>query len=680
MKAGWCIHRSAAIAVLTFSLYETQALAGDAPEVSLRVPPVSGFPGEEVAVEFRADVAAPIAVFSVQFDVSRQAASFIRTEVKGTASANVAPRGIWYDPHFFDGGYMTGIRYDTQSNEPLLEAGKDLLLVKAVLRIEAGAKEGEYPIALDRVEFTTSPVRSMTVGVEGDGVLRVEAPAGPRPVGGLSCTQSGPEVSLTWKVTETCDAIEITSSAGLSTSLDGDASSFVDRPAPGPIIYTVTAVRDGARSVSASCEVLVLEPRPAAPSDFTCETSGDSVSLSWVNPIPYDGIGVLRNGRLVADLPGDAQVYSDSYSSSLLTVYTLKARAEGVEALPSTCRLNESSGTYVYWVEEARAEPGAVKVPVRIFATNPEACFGLTISLRIDPALAEIDHLTIDGTASDEEADWFHYQPLDDTPGETAAGIMFDMVPPYGFYFLPGADQHVLTVVVNVRPETPEGTVIPVELGTFGTPALATVFGVTSPDRSQPAEIRSGSILVGASPVPEVKGARAEVKEAGPGGGAAGQEGVLLAWENAAAYSAIRIERDGSVAWEIPGGDSSSFDPDPGPGVHRYRIVARRGGEESFPAVVTALPAGIPGTFVRGDANSSGAVDLADAAAILDHLFRGGAQPSCLDAADADDSGRIDLTDPLTILYHLFLGAGPLPAPGPGAPWFDGTEDGLPCG
>ena len=68
--------------------------------------------------------------------------------------------------------------------------------------------------------------------------------------------------------------------------------------------------------------------------------------------------------------------------------------------------------------------------------------------------------------------------------------------------------------------------------------------------------------------------------------------------------------------------------------------------------------------FVRGDANSSGAVDIADPICILNNLFQGGCEFSCLDAADADDNGAFQLTDGIFILNFLFLGGTPPPAPG----------------
>ena len=67
--------------------------------------------------------------------------------------------------------------------------------------------------------------------------------------------------------------------------------------------------------------------------------------------------------------------------------------------------------------------------------------------------------------------------------------------------------------------------------------------------------------------------------------------------------------------------------------------------------------------FLRGDANASNAIDIADAIFTLSYLFAHGPVPSCLDAADANDSGGIDIADAITILSHLFAQAGPLPAP-----------------
>jgi len=60
--------------------------------------------------------------------------------------------------------------------------------------------------------------------------------------------------------------------------------------------------------------------------------------------------------------------------------------------------------------------------------------------------------------------------------------------------------------------------------------------------------------------------------------------------------------------------------------------------------------------FRRSDVDGSGATDLSDAVRILNWLFLGSSEPTCLEAADSDDNGVIELTDSVLILAHLFQG------------------------
>ncbi len=84
------------------------------------------------------------------------------------------------------------------------------------------------------------------------------------------------------------------------------------------------------------------------------------------------------------------------------------------------------------------------------------------------------------------------------------------------------------------------------------------------------------------------------------------------------------------------------------------------------------------GSFLRGDGNDDGTIDLTDAITILNYLFLGGVAPGCLDAADSDDDEEIQLTDGIYTLSFLFSGGAPPPAP-----WPDCGEDlageGLDC-
>ena len=91
-------------------------------------------------------------------------------------------------------------------------------------------------------------------------------------------------------------------------------------------------------------------------------------------------------------------------------------------------------------------------------------------------------------------------------------------------------------------------------------------------------------------------------------------------------------------------------------------------------------------TFVRGDANSDGSINLTDGVIPLLFLFSGGAPPACGDAADTNDTGSVEITDAIIIFSWLFTGGAPPAEPSPRSPGYtaaecgvDATEDGLGC-
>jgi hypothetical protein len=88
-------------------------------------------------------------------------------------------------------------------------------------------------------------------------------------------------------------------------------------------------------------------------------------------------------------------------------------------------------------------------------------------------------------------------------------------------------------------------------------------------------------------------------------------------------------------------------------------------GALTFELVEFEIAGGPPAeTLRRGDASSDNPIDLGDAVLALDWLFRGGAEPPCLDAADADDKGGAlpQLTDAVEVLDWLLRG-GRMPRP-----------------
>ena len=82
--------------------------------------------------------------------------------------------------------------------------------------------------------------------------------------------------------------------------------------------------------------------------------------------------------------------------------------------------------------------------------------------------------------------------------------------------------------------------------------------------------------------------------------------------------------------------------------------------------------------FTRGDANADGAFNISDPVFVLNFLFAGGEEPTCLDTADVDDDGAVNITDGIGGLNNLFGGGAPPRAPFPDC-GVDPTPDDLAC-
>jgi hypothetical protein len=91
-----------------------------------------------------------------------------------------------------------------------------------------------------------------------------------------------------------------------------------------------------------------------------------------------------------------------------------------------------------------------------------------------------------------------------------------------------------------------------------------------------------------------------------------------------------------------------------------------------------AYGVGVERSFLRGDADDSGVVNLADAIAVLSYLFGDAPPITCADALDANDNGVVSVADPIFLLGFLFRG-GPPPAPPFPAAGRDPTADDLGC-
>ena len=90
------------------------------------------------------------------------------------------------------------------------------------------------------------------------------------------------------------------------------------------------------------------------------------------------------------------------------------------------------------------------------------------------------------------------------------------------------------------------------------------------------------------------------------------------------------------------------------------------------------IEAGTPQTFRRGDVEIDGVVQIGDAVALVEFLYRDGAEPPCVKAADANDSGSLSSTDAVAILQFIFTQREPAPGLFDGCV-SDATADELGC-
>jgi hypothetical protein len=107
---------------------------------------------------------------------------------------------------------------------------------------------------------------------------------------------------------------------------------------------------------------------------------------------------------------------------------------------------------------------------------------------------------------------------------------------------------------------------------------------------------------------------------------------------------------------QLSGGVSYVFDSWSDGGAISHEITV-----SAAPATYTAIF--VPGgSYVRGDVNLDGTLNLADAIAELNFLFSAGSA-ACLDAADVNDDGALNIADAVYSLTYQFSGGAPPPPP-----------------
>ena len=77
------------------------------------------------------------------------------------------------------------------------------------------------------------------------------------------------------------------------------------------------------------------------------------------------------------------------------------------------------------------------------------------------------------------------------------------------------------------------------------------------------------------------------------------------------------------------------------------------------------LLAALAPTFLRGDCDSDGDVNLSDAICMFNWLFTAADVPGCIAALNTNGDARVDIADPVYLLGFLFAGGSSPVAPFP---------------
>ncbi len=448
-------------------------------------------------------------------------------------------------------------------------------------------------------------------------------------------------------------------------------------------------VRDGATMMIAKIDN--RKPDVVAPGDLTCTPQIDgAVELAWSNrgtleDNAYDTIRIERNGVLLETISGGRESYTDDSGPDGTVTYMLLA-SQNLQQAPAVSRtLRNRRGAVLDWLPF----PG-----------------GFVSAIAVDPDTGEIWVADSRLVTSSTYRIWRfsstldHLDTIEVTLHGTPAGLTFwpdspSVQPPETLLLI---SNEATNVIQKVRRDgTPEGA-FPLRLdavleegfeenpkagaleydpgnGSYFLAVLDTEYQhiVWVNENGYPPEAGATGVKRMCAPS-EISGIKPRY-----GLSISPQSGFLQTGiENGSIHelndNCYVTTFDLNAA--LPSGDFSST-------VLRDFAYSEDSLYLTSPATncifrVLAYPIG--STFVRGDANGSEDVDIADAVTILGYLFEEEQKPLCLDALDANDDGVIDISDPVYLLFFLFGQDYPAPPPPYPEPGLDPTRaDDLTC-
>lgn len=569
---------------------------------------------------------------------------------------------------------------------------------RRILRVSLadGAPTG-WEVPLAGVALSTTPgefsllrLGTRLVGLEAyeyEGVVyEIEAaPESPLPPTDLAWTvaEAADDVAIAFRNNGPYDRLEVARNAAVIATLPGDAASFTDRGVPaGMQAYTITAHAQSAPLWPLACRVRagpgaavrhrVLFP----PRGLDCAARDPTDGSFFVTSNAYEERRTIfrldGEGAFLAEFPAPydgawqvgAVAVSPHPSGRRVTTIGWRTPADIGEQPPLLLTHQDAAGAII---------AGPLTFALPILPREPFVLFPASMHWDRAGGFWFLERNAEILWHIDAEGGIIGHFPHPAPPREQFVyGLATAFCPERGTFLLstsrPGAAR--LTHMVEA---TLDGDLTGYEIPLDGL-ELSSIKAVLAEGRTLHAfGFHAGmpSLITGKAfgAGPAVRDLSARLQDRMP----------VLTWRVDGAADRILVLR-GGVQIAALGPDARAFtDELPVVKTRNVYVVRAALGEESGPHAAVAIFAPPPeSTFMRGDANRSGKLDIADAIASLAYQFAAAAPPPCLDAADVDDDGRILINDPIYLLAWLFADGPPPRPPFPDA-GPDTTEDQLTC-
>ncbi|MFN0060257.1 MAG: dockerin type I domain-containing protein [Planctomycetota bacterium] len=498
------------------------------------------------------------------------------------------------------------------------------------------------------------------------------------PVTSLVCTPTASSVQMSWVLGDIYSQIRILRGGTLIATRPGTATTYTDTTAPaGMNNYQV--IGDAPAGVSAPAATCSASVPCDAVTGLACTLVGLNAQLTWALGDTYSlQIRVVRDGALIATLGGTATSYTDvGVPAGPHNYQVIGECGAGLAAPAATCSISAPCDAVAGLVcslagSSVQLNWGTGDSYAQILVRRD----GATIATLAGGATSYTDSAASAGSHSYEvigdctislaapAATCVITVPSDPVTGLGCVLVGSSVLMSWGL-----GDTYTLIRVLR------GGSLIATLSGSatsytdVGAPAGMLnyqVIGEAGPGTASPPA--SCTVSVPCDPV------------TGLACSASGLN-VTLTWALGDSYAQVHVSRDGIVIATLGPSATSYVDTGVAVGSHMYAVEGDCGAiSATSPTCLVSVTSPALDTFVRGDCNVSGTINIADAVTLLNALFTPGSSfGTCLDACDTNNDGLVNIADAVFLLNYLFVPGSPTPpAPFP-ACGADSGADALGC-